>query len=75
MEENQPPGTKTLMYTSAMVDFPANNNNEKKLHFLQQLEKNKNTKEAYIDGLKSMGKKRYSQILLSHFLCKIILFL
>ena len=46
------------MYTSAMIrDLPVNNNNEKKQHFLQHKERHKNTKEAYTDWSKSMGKK------------------
>ena len=36
-------------------ELPANNDNKKK-HFLQHKEKHKNIKEAYTDGLKSIGK-------------------
>ena len=36
---------------------PINNDNEKKLHFLQHKEKYKDTKETYTDRLKSKRKK------------------
>ena len=38
-------------------DLPANNNNEKKQHFLQHKERHKITKEAYTDGSKSIRWK------------------
>ena len=51
------------MNTTAMTDSPANIDNEKKQQFLQY----KNTKEAYTDRSKSMGRKvglsQYSKIL------------
>ena len=40
-------------------NLPANNDNEKKQHFLQHKEKHKNTKEAYILG-KKHGEGRYA---------------